>query len=323
MPNEDAYKRFLANFGMSVSQVPPILPQDLMGNVLGLLNRQKGQIAKSQQSQFSELLKAYETNTTNLIMQNISRDLSKRIAQLGLPKQCDVYAGVFPTNSFNAQATLVGNGALVLIDVGCFSLIEAITMLFAWNGDMERKTVLACQFIKRYVSDYAIPSPKEYDHPSLHDGIRLMAFTQVVSKAEEFVLAHEHAHVALGHLWTSKSKAMTPVGEVPMVSKSREQEIEADKLGVHLMLSTKLNDVVLKQIGAAPYVVFGIAYLIEKAIESIHHTRYEHWDTHPPAVVRGALIERAMSEWGVSKSLDLGQKIWGWVNECANRIQYV
>ncbi|HKP51926.1 MAG TPA: recombinase family protein [Chloroflexia bacterium] len=324
MPNADAYRRFLEQFGLTIDEVPPIMPGKDMARTLMHLKSSRVGIPEEQKAAFDALLQAQEANTTNLLMQNMSQVLNETITSLGLPYQCDTYTGIFPTNSFNAQVTRVDGGALILIDVGCFSLIEALTLLWAWDGDEKRKRFLACRFIRDYVADYKLPDVAEYDHPSLHDGYRALAFSDLISRAEEFVLAHEHAHVALGHIWQATSKQFsTPIGHVPFVEKSVAQELDADQLAIHILFSVKRDRLYWRQAGAAPYIVFGVARLIEKAVQVIQGEKFLHWDTHPPSVLRGAWVEKAIQGWRMDEYIDLGTRFNAWLTSCEDDFEHL
>jgi len=319
--NREAYSSYLESFGLNTDDVPTLGPPNDLAQVLKFIKGNKHRIDKQYASQIDDYVKALQDNTTNLLMQKLSGDLVTRLRQLGFPKQLKTFTGVFPTNSFNAQAVRQADGALILIDVGCFGLIEALTMLWAWEGERDRSVSQACRIIVDYVLKYSLPSPHDYDHPTLHDGMRLIAFTTLITKAEELVLAHEHAHVALGHLWSADCKAFsTPVGEAKFITKSHQQEMDADKLAMHAMfpVDKKVDDFTVRQIGAAPYIMFGTAYLLERAKQVINRKRFENCDTHPPAVVRLAIVEKQMEKWGFSALLDLGQKFFGWIHECAD-----
>jgi hypothetical protein len=318
--NHKAYSDFLKSFGLQPTQVPALLP----GIDMEAFSAKAREVDWGKETDLQGLLNACDANSTNILMQGLSEGITKRISDHGFPNHIKTFTGVFPTNSFNAQAVRFEDGALILIDTGCFTLLEAMTMLWAWDADHEASIALACRIAADYVSDYALPKEYEYDHQSLHDGTRLMAYSMLLTKAEELVLAHEHAHGALGHLWKAPLKRFSsPAGEVDLITKSMEEEIEADRLGLHLMFPAhdRTDKLEVRQISAAPYIVFGTAWLLENTLEAIH-PKHPRVDTHPPALQRLALAEQQILAWGFDESLlDLGQRFLSWIDQCVKFVK--
>jgi len=204
----------------------------------------------------------------------------------------------------------------------CLTLIEAITLVWAWNTESLGNNKAACRFVTSYVRDYKLPSAQDYDHPSLHDGVRLLAFSELLTKAEEFVVAYEFAHVVLRHIQNAPQNAFpTPVGDVHLVAKNWEQELSADALALVLVLPDRPDKVSLKQGCAAPFIAFGVAYLVEKAFEILKPSERPNNDTHPPAMHRLAALKAALSKMGLAAASDLGQKFLVFVQDCATLLE--
>jgi hypothetical protein len=65
----------------------------------------------------------------------------------------NAYIGVFPTNSFNAQCTYRKNGYLVLLDTGCFELIEVATYVLLCTADQQTKTKALASVLAKYLEE--------------------------------------------------------------------------------------------------------------------------------------------------------------------------
>jgi hypothetical protein len=77
-----------------------------------------------------------------------------------------------------------------------------------------------------YVEQYVLPQPW------------MMTNMKLVDAAQLFLVAHEYAHLYLGHLHETSRDVLQ--GEVPVevLSRSMQQELEADSLGLQMMLAT-------------------------------------------------------------------------------------
>jgi tetratricopeptide (TPR) repeat protein len=77
--------------------------------------------------------------------------------------------------------------------------------------------------------------------PRQHLPVHLRAETlaTLLNNAEKFVVAHEYAHVLLGHCEESLTDMPTPVGTLSaVVARTRAQEFEADELAANLLLAS-------------------------------------------------------------------------------------
>src|SRR5437016_4851254 len=72
----------------------------------------------------------------------------------------------------------------------------------------------------------------------------------------KFVIAHEYAHVIARHL-TPRSVARTPVGDLEIMSKTRNRELEADALAIKILLHRK-DDFSPASLAAGPLLFFAL-----------------------------------------------------------------
>jgi len=201
--------------------------------------------------------------------------------------------------------------------MGCISILEALTLVWAWNSDTLANNEMACRIVTRYVTGYEMPQAAEYDHPTLH-GVRLLTFAELLSKAQEYVVAHEFAHVLLGHLADAAHSVFpTGYGELTLATKSREQEFAADELALRLILpSSDTDSLALRQVCVAPYIVFGVAALIEATFDALRPSERPNNDSHPPAVLRLTAARSALAAMGLLAVSDLGEKFLVFIQDC-------
>ncbi len=312
MPTKAAYLRFLDRYRLSEADVPPILPKSLVPSAQRLVDQAWPNETRE------EMVNGLASNTNTLI-ESIVGSLEARLEMLGAPKTpLPFYAGVFPSKSFNAQAVLIEDGALLLIDTGCFSLLEALIMFWGCSEDPHEGIRRAAKIVVDYVDSYQLPKPEEYDLPEMHrDGHRLLAFVSIVTKSEEFVLGHELGHLRLGHLLGQQAPRS---GGIYPANRSWDDEISADLFALDL-LTHKRDALDIRTGCAGAYVFFATAGLIERALQRGAAPRVGWTDTHPPSVMRAAVLEQALVEHQLLDSADLGQRFNWWANEVGTLIE--
>ncbi len=313
MRTKAAYQRFLAQSGLSEFDVPPIMPMPLIESAKQCWGK-----SLPPDDTWQQFLSSLESNS-NVLIEGIAGSLEERLSSLGAPRTpIPYYAGVFPTNSFNAQAVLIDDVALILIDTGCFSVLEALILLWGCVEDVQESLQRAAKIVVDYVDNYVAPEPTKYDHPDMHrDGYKLLAYSMIVTKTEEFVIGHELGHLRFGHLLGQRAPG---TGGIYTANRSWDDEISADIFSLDL-LTHQRDGLDLRTGCAGPYVFFATARLLERVRQRGSAERLSWTDTHPPSIMRAAVLERALSELGLLEIADLGQRFNWWAEECASLIE--
>jgi hypothetical protein len=209
-----------------------------------------------------------------------------------------VYAGVYPTGEFNARAHLVPPwGALLLLNSGLMDLMFTVlktNLASSFSGpddppllnEAQVTKVLAEAFNAYLYSESSIrsmglpPVPPE----------REVNLDYVLRRAEQFVLAHEIGHVALGHL--------NAEGAGKPAIRSREQELAADVFAVDLLASLLSAPPGPARDNEATFLAGGILNFFEIAVVIVAFETSLGIDrrdasSHPDLAVRGeALVKR-------------------------------
>jgi hypothetical protein len=266
------------------------------------------------------------------ILESLNSRLRKAIESSNLRPIPDPVFGVVMTGQINARTFSVpgSDTPVIAFDSQLFSLLnvfsKAITFAiplsedagpgisFALNREAIRARVAGeAQVLNRFREAIALhtiagrslavpanflPKAHTYLHALLLDGMEL------------FVLAHEYAHIALGHLKAARPRR-SRVGtvEVTELVKSWEHELAADIVGAQLCVGTMRAagfDPAMSYVGADLY--FTIHDVLERAesvfesgkepgAESIQRYSYAH---PPPAVRRLALRQELSRLYGSS-----------------------
>ncbi len=231
----------------------------------------------------------------------------------------------FPTASTNAHSIATASGFLCLINSGLLELIHqaavqffsAVPIATIENDSAQRMTadfgipdephsvpaiVNAAGWVGAVIFSYlrfaesgidmSIKSSHEND---INEG--LLNLSLHIERAMGcFVVAHELAHVMLGH-HEQKMNILTPVGSLPVLGRSHEEEYEADRFATHLLVSLDRRG--LYQNGSLPLACGGPAFFylhmivqrIERALPDIAILTSED-SSHPASDSRA---ERVLS----------------------------
>lgn len=234
----------------------------------------------------------------------------------------NVYVGVFPTGSVNAEARRSDNGYLILVNAGLpffvTQIVNALNMrqdLGKVPDDEEITTTIAHIIVAylRFGNPAAGPMP-------LVGGLDSQIVMFLTDACCQFVLAHEYAHILSGHFDRESPKLQvlpTNVGRVEFIKNDWEQEFEADAVGYELMIGGKNPDEVdlgiidkakaamqsnmtpedwctfrkaaeLMAALAAPFLFFAIDNVVSKTWAAIHQrdTAALLSQTHPSSEMR-------------------------------------
>jgi len=183
--------------------------------------------------------------------------IRQKIQSIGYAFTLETYVNEFPTGLFNAQAFRVDAGAVVLINAGLARLAYAMAKLFSasinigtdaqggsnFRGDGtdiasspgQDVSGIIAELVAAYLAGGEAESARRLP---VMTGVRGVLVTTLTIKLEEFVLAHEYAHIVANHL-TSDRHALcrTPVGDIEVVKKSVQEELEADDIALRIVLA--------------------------------------------------------------------------------------
>jgi len=309
MASRQDYLDYLAEQGYSEDEVLRMLDpaqadsgtSTAVGGVVGIM---AGLIrdGNSKESAWAlEILQSLNANTNYLLQNIINGRLKKRYLEAGIEHPEDIFPGVFPTNDFNARAVAKVPG-LVLIDTACFELIEAGSWIYFSRDSIDSRNARIQSIVGDVICTRRLPPKSALDHPSLRgpeSSPYKSLVTDVTTAAEEFVLAHEYAHFALGHYSQATEK-----------SRSR-LELDADRWAMESLLqeTTLLadrRDGLITQIAGA-MMFFGLAHLVEAAQKSAGV--FESSD-YPAAMERFSVIRELLRRFGLEEYCRHGEQIF-------------
>jgi len=219
--------------------------------------------------------------------------------------------GVSPLKWFNGQSLIFEQTPLCLVQSGCFSLIEIFVTLFqASQKDVGYAISGTWQAIEDYIKTGEV-KPADYGLGQDLVDFGNSLINVLTTSAEQFVVAHEIGHVALGHTATAPRglvpietnlvapKAMpTSRDTIEIIQPSHFDEHCADIWGLstQLEVAASASDEAALPITCAGSTIFmGLNMLVEFAYQ-LHGERLD--DTHPSASERLYLIELALELTG-------------------------
>jgi hypothetical protein len=185
------------------------------------------------------------------------QNLSNRV-QSALPKKdsgIQTYTGLFPTGSINAQARATANGALILLYEGIVGFLQQFIGIFLRQAEYQDRAFkrsfkpdghecmdsdAAINAYSSLITRFLLGGPVPPNRFEFSGGTLGRLYHVLLEECLLFVLAHEHAHAALGHLGDARAMQArtTPVGEVEFIAKNWEYEFAADTYGIFVCLRT-------------------------------------------------------------------------------------
>lgn len=247
---EEEYLEFLESKGLTLKNVSA--PPEVVRQLITVI-QQRDQIDGLRENSY-DYLHGNLNERLNVELNHISDEMVSIVTAPPFDlEHTDSYTGVFPTGSFNAQARPCRGGSLLLLNQGFFWFISDFFSVLLRSSDLQAK-LLTRRFHECWEKEQVIRSlvrvfteyvcygsvvPSKELSGAMFGGLIRVAQEQHVSQCAIFVLAHEHAHVALGHLGANRMmrSSLTPVGEVEFIAKSWEQEFAADELGHAIQLA--------------------------------------------------------------------------------------
>ena len=199
--------------------------------------------------------------------------------------EIDTLSGIFPTGSLNAQARQCKSGVLILINRGLLTLLQQFPpILLQYSAVQDQLLKIApperCgrEITVRSLSEVFTKYVEHGTDPSLTNKYGLVGGhlgglqTLLTTECVRFVLAHEHAHAALGHLGKTQAMrtALSPVGDLSLIKKSWEEEAAADLGGVHAQVT--LSDSQQGMLQRIPIIVAAICifFSMDRFIDAIY-----------------------------------------------------
>lgn len=319
----EAYLDFLSLSGYKEEELLPVIDrQKLTGEMYGATITG---LLSAIQSKDKNLLKAtawIAKNTitgidnTNLIIYELMHKLQNELINSGISiPTC--YAGVFPTDSCNAQARVHNGSSLILIDTGYMEMIEGVvTCLFSEEHDNTKATELN-SVVEKYVIDRQRPSAISFSTKGVDWGGGIVPI--VVNSVEEFILSHEIAHLVLGHVSENSTTFMSPrfSDKIEVCEKDANQEFSADLwASKHLVERIKLgsdkDEKIMLAIGGAT-IALGVGLLVESSKKKAGLLPDA---THPPAFERMYMLEILWEILGVVNLSGIAKKFKELLSRC-------
>lgn len=245
-------------------------------------------------------------DNTNLIVFELAQRLTEEL-NVTLPGP-PFYAGVFPTNSFNAQCRMAGTQPLVLIDTGCMEMCEAAAVALLTKAPDEVRLRQLAATVDDYVLHGRRAESLSLDARGIDWGSASVSV--VVNACEDFVLTHELAHLALGHIAESTKRVQTTRSgpDVQVVAKTEFEEFQADVWACRALVdravqkATKETDVAIAVAG--PIIVLCLGLLVEG---SRGRLTADVADGHPSASDRLYMIQVLLEHMKVHRLTGIGQ----------------
>jgi hypothetical protein len=334
MPSREDYLKFLEDFNMTEAEVLPMLdinklvntlPGDEMAEFLiTLINAHKNMsLLESDEREALNTMTEYmaERTNTNELICKLNETLLKEFSDSGINIESKFYPGVFPSSSFNAQCVKKENGYLILLDTGCFEMIESAISIFLSLWDKQEKISVFSEIVEEYSDKRSLPDLSLKRPPGFSgDGSfpRLKLSYAMTTSAEEFVIAHEYGHLANNHLLDANLRYLTEDKNSPKVlSKSIQHEFEADIWAVFKLIKRAQYKSVdkdqLEITCCGPIITLGTAFLIEEYMNKKGIIS----DTHPPAKDRLYLTIKAYEILGLCEDDFIGDAFLGLISSCS------
>lgn len=249
--------------------------------------------------------------------------LNRFLRQQGRNIPADVYFNEFPTGDFNACAIRSKNGYICLLNDGLLQLVKHISYSCFYPLKVDRfdhghNTVIFSVDMSTLerIDDNAkyqhaikniIETIYKYNRYQLHEhpifelefehGADLMA-EDCSTAMRTFVVAHELAHILLGHFNDySICSINTPLGTLEVCTKDQEKELEADAEAQKILLAIDASDkanissfdakdkTILSSFADGGICFLAVAMMIEH-FSSMIETNSCTSSTHPPTLLR-------------------------------------
>jgi len=317
---QPVYERYLRSIGRKPDDIDRVIeieriPQEQRGMIYGMLLTSLMNAKNQSDSELKQLLFLITTLFSEQRATGFLRTIAApvvAVAKRKTPALNEAFClGVSPLKWFNGQSLIFERTPLCLVQSGCFSLIEIFVTLFqASQKDVGYAVSGTWRAIEDYIRTGEV-KPAEY---GLGQGLVNFGDSLIgvlTTSAEQFVVAHEIGHVALGHTVTAL-RGLVPIetnraaptamatsrDKMEIIQPSHFDEHCADIWGVSSQLeaAASASDEAAVPIACAGSTIFmGLSMLVEFAYR-LHGEQLD--DTHPSASDRLYLIELALELTG-------------------------
>ncbi len=257
---QDAYRRLLREHGYA----PPALEEwvktghrlseeaRVSANAEGIMN--EGAPMSEPAALFLPGAFIDGTPPMNALIAPLAKELERAAGEWSLAHPRPLHVGVFPTGEFNALATPAGDGVLLLINEGLmyfayqsmetFGLSTTIVFGDKHIGPVMSKDEATGQLADVVYSYLSKGSSASARHLPMTGGLRGSYVNHLATSIHRFVVAHEYGHAYARHLGsTSTMRLSLPSGELEVINKNWEQELEADLVAMRLMVPPSVRKV--------------------------------------------------------------------------------
>jgi hypothetical protein len=303
-----AYLDLLDTMGYTETELLPVIERErLTGEMYGVtISALLGAI----ESNDPKLIKmvgwlAYNTVTgndnTNLIIAELTNKLLEEFKAIGVTVP-SFYAGVFPTDSINAQCKNYNSESLVLIDTGCMEMSEAIVIAFFSKASLHERLKAIELAVESYVESGIRPSPYKVPTQGVNWGSGVVPV--ITNSYQNFVITHEIGHLVLNHVKSNKvtEDVLRDGKYIDVMSKDEFQEFQADMWAIKTLIECakqKSDNIEIGIALAGPFMFLCNAMFIEAIYNRKGITLKQD---HPKASDRLYMLQLAYELFGVHKS---------------------
>lgn len=186
-----------------------------------------------------------------------SHYIEDKLIRFGYEKYDEQYiTRLFPISTIDAQAKVLPNGVIILINEGLrnfFTDIYGLLLKYKYVQEAVRGNVISKENIKlssalvslftSYILDGYYKKLVYYDE-TLLDIESISHFQLLLIHTMYFVVAHEHGHLVSGHLDKNKHiLKKTLVGDIELAQKSWDDEFLADKIAARILFNDSFENI--------------------------------------------------------------------------------
>jgi hypothetical protein len=239
----------------------------------------------------------------------------------------NIFPGIFPTGSFNAQACAYEEGIIILVNLGLPEFLKVFSDVFLQYDELQGNlfskkmefqlnkfdciSLLTDAFVN-YIN--LTLDSRKYDSALLVGGMLGEFSSFLNAECTMFVLAHEYAHAILGHLYPGKRMAArrTPYGEIKFMNKSQQEEIQADVTAFFIQVACNSDDDTYFKMAMPMFIMsYYLFFSIDRILTDIYKRVMESQGhalivaDHPPSDVRYNILTNSISKASaISKTFD-------------------
>lgn len=277
------------------------------------------------------------------VLEELSVEIEAMLKRAGKPSPTQTLVAEFPTGCFNAQALRTDAGYIVLVNTGLMMLVHQVAKIMSFSvvfsefgrdgkplpgtdraeSEFESQRLPAMlDAIKAYLT-YEDPS-KARRWPIPGAGKRKVIHS-LVHCCEQFVVAHEYAHIISGHFDDTEDKlVITPAGNIRLLNKTWGEEYEADIVAAEILLSSLPSRIVTgsedhwraMNVAAGSLFFFHLDSMITRASVVLGRSlETDARPSHPPSEERASRLRMFFEEFGGQPILGLSEPYEAWLDQ--------